>query len=1230
MDTGTSEIEVLAFPEPFRESKPLVASVPAGQTILEIMGRPDIPAIVYCDGDIIDAEFWHEVVPAKTLIIHRVPEGNIGRILGTIAIIALAAWAGPAAAIAMGLSTTVGGVTALTTTGLIVSGGITAAVGIVGNLALNALIPPPTPSLGGGGGVRDLPTIATQSNQARPFSPIPRAYGEVTWYPPVPMTALPYTEIQGQDQHLRMMLCLGYGPLSIGGVQVGGASDAMIVKRAPATADFPDFPFGYNGWTSVDVSADAGEETVLTGNPIKIGDTAISEFEDVEYEIGRPDQVTLYSQSVVEQTVAVSMPLSTETPTEGRDITVTDGQQVVRTTEPDTKEISLDVFFPSLFTLDSRGRSKWARVTFRIEYSVSGAGVYTQAGPDWVISGQERRPIRQGRRVVLPSSGTWDIRFTRVSTFLQRTDTWLTDATYTVLRSINRDVRPFDVDGTVVMAIKIRATEQLSGRLDRLSVKTTSVLPAYNGASWVDTLTRNPAWVYADILSGSATRTPVAKSKVHGADLLAWATFCAAEGLYFDGVIESDGTVFDRARDAASTGFGSWSIEEDGRIGIVRDLVATPKMIVTPRNAADFKAEHAYPDLPHALRVQFIDATTLERTERIVYDDGYTSANATKFEQMETIGVRDADQAWKVGRYHLAQLRLRNESYTWTHDIQHLVYKRGDTVSIAYDVILVGLKWGRIKSLTLDGGGDATSATVDELLLMEVATTYALKIQRQDGTIVTQQITTVTPGTQDVTFSAPVTGLNVGDHFIHGVSGSESLLARISQIAPRADLQASITAVPAAENIFDAWDGVIPPFDPVITQAINESLLPPPVPVVTSVTSGIETSAVDANGGSQLAITVAFNIPPGLDGVRVEAHLRTHETIAPGEVAAPWRFGADAPSDDGALKIIGLEQEALYDVRVRSRRGNRVSSWTTVFTNTVGDGVIFGRVAGQNLLGSNAASEISGTGTFPSSLSYLLSDLQAAAGDVISLGADIKHSASDRVRIRFQFRDAANNSVGLVQAADITPNAYTRQFVVATIPDDTHRVQIELISPDATATAFWRRRMLNLGPSPLPFEEPPTRVNRGEVDFDGTQVSITDGEITYASATQPVIEVTGIDEGVDFTPSRNMRVDFSWTAQAQISNTTSGVAVGEARLQFRVRNVPDATVQFQKWVVLEGFTTSSDQWATFSGSVTVDLKSGKEYRARLEVYRDFGSAGSSPAQTIDWRSCEVRIIRAKV
>ena len=106
------------------------------------------------------------------------------------------------------------------------------------------------------------------TRESTSFSPIPKLYGARRIFPQY--AASPYNELVGFDQYLRMLFLLGYGPL-----------------------DIPQ---------------------------IKIGDTAIEDYEDVEWELraGFPDDAPsrLYPGSVVEsdfneqlsQTVSSSPP----------------------------------------------------------------------------------------------------------------------------------------------------------------------------------------------------------------------------------------------------------------------------------------------------------------------------------------------------------------------------------------------------------------------------------------------------------------------------------------------------------------------------------------------------------------------------------------------------------------------------------------------------------------------------------------------------------------------------------------------------------------------------------------------------------------------------------------------------------------------------------------------------------------------------------------------------------
>lgn len=1039
-------LPVIVFPHPFQDARQDFR-VAAGQTVRAIIGQDALPAVVVVDGVVIEPEQWAEVVPTHSMVIRRVPQGDVGRILGTIAVLALAAWAGGAFGLGLATSLTAGPPTA--TAVAAATAGITAGVTVVGSLALNALIPPTLPGLGGGqgGSIERLASISGLSNRVTPYAPIPVLYGKRTFYPPIPMTALPYTELVGRDQYVRAMFVLGYGPMEIGGVTVG-AGESLLT-----------------------------ESTSLTGTPIKIGGTSIDQFEDVEFEIGDPDDLTLYTDSITEQVVGVALN-EQNTPT-AIESTLTDGNSVTRTTEPDADEFSVELFSPALFTFTEDGDTVWARVRFRVEYSPAGAGAWTTAIASWSIGSRERKSVREGRRFTLPSRGEYDIRITRIDTYYQRIASHATDFTWTVLRSITRDRQPFDVENVVAMAIRIRATDQLSGRIDRLSVEATRVVQAHDGTSWGVTATRSPAWAYVDALTGNATKTPKALADVDAAALKSWADWCDTNGLTFDAYLQQDQSVFDRARDIAAAGLATWSIQDDGTIGVARDISGqTPKMLISPRVSSGFSLERRYQELPHALRVQFIDDVTGEPVERLVFDDGYDASTATRFEQLQLVGVTDPDQAWKLARYHLAQARLRPEAYRWRQDVQHLIFERGDLVEINHDVMVVGLAFARITAVS---GADVT---LDEQVALESGKTYSVRAQAADGTLETRAIAAPSSGTTaELTLASAFGAVDVGDHVVFGEAGSVVIPARVTEISPAGDLQATVTAVPAAEDIFDAWTGTIPAFNPVITQPVDEDLIAPTIPTILNVESGVTSGAGGAGRQQVVVVTIEVEMPPGLVGVTLEGRFRFRETPsgAGGEITSAWSpFGGGTPSDAGAMLLTDLEPGQVIDVQVRARRADRVSSWSTTTTHTVGTTSSYvrardvsGLVGGGNLMPPGSGKEQTWTGTFGTTYNVDLDQIGLEAGDSFSLAAELRSATgADAIAFCYEFRDSGGSPVaGGTCTATVESSSYVRRAAEEiTIPASTSYLRIYPRNNDATEAAFVRRMMLVRGGVALPFE----------------------------------------------------------------------------------------------------------------------------------------------------------------
>lgn len=920
-------INITARPSPIQE--PVRCAVPSGKTISELF--PDLsPQVqVEVNGKLLRKRDYDSYALREDdmVVASRFPAGdtdtnkNIARSALLIAVAVGSAAIGNYAGSAWGFSQ-------------LAAAGLTTAVNLAGNLAVNALIPlpqgptnPETEPVA----FNRMGALTGTRNRMSPYSVVPRVYGKHRLYPP--LAARPYTEIFSNEQYLRCLFCAGYGPLKLSEPKIG---DTVIG------------------------TFDASNNFTSNGN-----------FEGIEIDVA--EEPGNYTSSVSEEAVGVEL--------------ADTGDSAIRTTDADIDEFSLEFLFPQgLFSVASNGATRSAEVEIKIEMRPTGATTWDPVsdgsfplyvlgsrfskfahvlGGVWSAENSARETLRVGMSLEV-DPGQYDIRVTRQTGTgdggAEDTTAVIDGARWNVIRSI-KDEHPTDLPGVVMIGMKVKATDQLSGILDNFSVVAESRLATYNGSSW-DTptfnastgggsggaLTSNPAWIFADILTGGANARGAAKSKLNAATLKAWADWCTTNGFEYNGVIDSKATVQQLARSVAAAGRASYGLQ-DGLHTVVRDLVGqTPVQMFTPRNSWGFSASKGFPELPHGLKIRFRNAASDWKTEEnIVYADGYSEdgtgcqfddgtgvcKKATKFETLELDGVTGWPQAWKMGRYRLAEAKLRPEVYTLNVDAEHLVCQRGDRVKVAHDVTLWGARWGRLLEVTRDGSGNVTQVRVDEPAEMQTGTSYQLRVRKADGTFAEIDVDTAAGQHQLLIVTTPdVYNIARGDLFAFGEQATETVDCKVIGIAPQPDLSARLTLVDAADAIHNADQGTVPPFDPQITDSVDLDRLPPPAPKITNIRSDGDTLYPDADSNPHLRIVVSFEVSGGNPSATVEGRFRRD-----GDTGAWTSFGS-VEASVGSIALEGVVRGATYIVQIRSRIGERISEWVSSTPHSVGGGIV--------------------------------------------------------------------------------------------------------------------------------------------------------------------------------------------------------------------------------------------------------------------------------------------------
>lgn len=829
--------DVFSRTNPF-SSEIIHAQTIEGTTILEMVTSilPDEfyhdTCHVFINGNLIHRKYWSTARPKTNTVVNIkvYPAGGGGgkNPLATILMVAVmvaAFYAAPAiVAGAAGKAAAITAAGAWTTATKMVFGGLL----LVGSLLVNAIAPPPRPKLPtlSGTSGSDSPTlgISGTSNRLDLFGVVPKVLGTHRFTPPY--AAVPFTELVGNDQYLRLLFTYGFGPLKIteekiGDTLVSSFTDVEREFRRGFQADqltskgnwdasggvYPTSPT-FGDWYTISVAGTMGTVAYVVGDKIYYSGVT-DEWADSGWDKNSEEDFVLYPKIVNE------LPLSLV-------LNYADGYST-RNTPVNTTEIIVEVVFArGLYEVLTDGTRRATSASWQIQSKlVSEPTVWTDHG---VITktAEFTQALRVGTRLNLGAAGQYNVRVKRTDVEGdQEAPGTVDEMTWAMLRSIEPE-DPINFDGLTATSLRIKATDQLNNVVDQWNAVLQSIAPNYDGVStWVTEPTNNPASLYRMVLQGAANARAVADSRVDISNLETWHDFNESKGFEFNQVRDFTSSVYETLTDITSAGRASPGMI-DGKWGVIIDDVQTvPTQHFTPRVVSAFEGTKIFADLPHGLRMRFInkDIDYLS-DELIVYADGYSASNATEFVSVETMGITDSDQLFKFGRYYLANMILRPESWVFNVDYEYLVANRGDLVHVSHDVLSVGLGSGRIKSMTLDGSGDVLSIVSDETLTMEFGKSYALIIRTSGDAALSAPIETSVGDNTSVIFTTPIPAASApieGDLFSFGEATLETIEGVIQSIAPQQDLTAQLRVVPYDDAIFSSDTEEIPAFSTQIT-----------------------------------------------------------------------------------------------------------------------------------------------------------------------------------------------------------------------------------------------------------------------------------------------------------------------------------------------------------------------------------------------------------------------------
>lgn len=620
---------------------------------LEDFLRRHVPGIesgawtVSIGGAVVPRRMWAKTFPKHGM--HIACRATVGK--QAVALVAVAVLAYFTGGMAAGLYGAMGGTYVAASAGMVLSA-LQVGIFVAGSILINKVLGPKTPKVGTPEEAKQVYSLRSQRNSARPYEPIPVLWGEMRVVPD--LASQPYTWYQSEDQYLSTIL--------LGGVNVHSAAD------------------------------------------LAIGDTPISSYQDVEVYYngfsGMPNQ---------------KIPLSSNMDSLAGGAIEDDETWVTRTSSPGAIQLAVDLEYVmylqgnkgllwahSDITVQYRkvGTSEWRVLTGavkRIGNNKAEPRRVTWQQP--VEEGQYEVRMKQKKVARTDKNGTDGFR----------------QVTWVSLRSTQPDKTDYSAFGRIGIKIKATGQISGSLDTVRVTYRA-KPMPVWNGTAWVTATTRenglsNPGAIILQTLRGIWHKGKLqfgfglSDDQIDIEGLKAFMLHCTANGYTYDKWITSSISLQEFCQEVALAGMGEFSWTDGSRPTAVFVSSGQPvSAVVNMANMlkASFSVDYALSNAADGIEYQYVDRDKGFETVtlRVAAPGVTTMLNPAR---VTGEGVTTEAHAARMARYHLAQSLYQYKTINFGADIEHLDYRRLSVLSVSHDLTQWGFG-GRVLRAWREGG----------------------------------------------------------------------------------------------------------------------------------------------------------------------------------------------------------------------------------------------------------------------------------------------------------------------------------------------------------------------------------------------------------------------------------------------------------------------------------------------------------------------------------------------